>query len=225
MHFKNGQPYFAEAHWPDENAWIHDTEGHSEDYNHSTFVDNILTGLLGLRSRADRSLVVNPLVPTSWSYFGLENVAYHGHNVTDLWIRDGTHFGHGSGLLIWVDEVLTESRPDLGPLTVTLNADRQQPAKAKINIAANSLRSNSGTQPTASFTSASGGDDVWHAIDGTIFRVEIPENTRWTTYKSPNATDWCAITFPSAQTMTEVDSISTTMRAASACLPASNYSI
>jgi hypothetical protein len=205
MHSKNGHPYVAEAHWPDQDAWIYDTEGHSEDYNHSTFIDNILTGLLGLRPRPGRNLVVNPLVPTSWSYFGLENVAYHGHNVTILWDRDGTHYGQGSGLRIWVDDVLAESRTDLGPLTVTLKSDRPKTAQSKINIAVNSLRDSVGTQPTASFTSAFGGDNVWHAIDGTIFRVGIPENTRWTTYESPNKTDWYAITFGSPQTLSQVN--------------------
>jgi hypothetical protein len=205
MHSKNGQPYVAEAHWPDQDAWIYDTEGHSEDYNHSTFVDNILTGLLGLRPRPGRGMVVNPLVPTSWSYFGLENVAYHGHNVTILWDRDGTHYGQGSGLRVWVDDVSTGSRSDLGPLTVPLKSDRPKTARSEINIAVNSLRDSIGTQPTASFTSAFGGDDVWHGIDGTIFRVGIPENTRWTTYESPNKTDWYAITFTGPQTLTEVD--------------------
>jgi hypothetical protein len=205
MHSKNGQPYVAEAHWPDKDAWIYDTEGHSEDYNHSTFFDNILTGLLGLRPRPGRSLVVNPLVPTSWTYFGVENVPYHGHNVTFLWDRDGTHYGQGSGLQIWVDDVLAEARADLGPLTVTLKSDRPKTARPEINIAVNSLKDSAGTQPTSSFTSAFGGDDVWHAIDGTVFRVGIPENTRWTTYASTNKTDWYAITFPKPQTMTQVD--------------------
>ena len=205
MHSKNGQPYVAEAHWPDQDAWIYDTQDYSEDYNHSTFIDNILTGLLGLRPRPGSSLVINPLVPASWNYFGLENVPYHGHNVTVLWDQDGTHYGQGSGLQIWVDDALAESRTELGPLTVTLGSDKEQAARAAINIAVNSLRTSTGTQPSASFTSAFGGDDVWRAIDGTIFRVGIPENTRWTTYASPNKTDWYSITFASPQTLTEVD--------------------
>lgn len=131
-------------------------------------------------------------------------MAHHGHNVTVLWDRDGTHFGQGSGPQIWADDVLAESRADLGPLTVSLGSDKQQAARAEINIAVNSLETSAGTQPSASFTSVFGGDDVWHAIDGTIFRVGILENTRWTTYASPKKKDWFAITFTSPQTLNEV---------------------
>ena len=36
-----------------------------DDYNHSTLIDLILTGLFGIRPQLGRTLVVDPLLPTS----------------------------------------------------------------------------------------------------------------------------------------------------------------
>lgn len=65
---KNGQPYVAEAHDPDNPVWIYDSFNHSEDYNHSTFNDLVLSGLLGIRPQLTDMVIVHPL-PDSWSYF------------------------------------------------------------------------------------------------------------------------------------------------------------
>ncbi len=69
---KDGQPYVAEAHHPDEDRWLYDGRGHSEDYNHSTFNDIVLSSLFGMRGpdreqRADRSPLVRRPGTTSRS--------------------------------------------------------------------------------------------------------------------------------------------------------------
>ena len=52
-------------------------------YNHSTFCDLIITGLVGLRPRADDVIEVNPLLPRdTWDYFCLDNVKYHSRLMT-----------------------------------------------------------------------------------------------------------------------------------------------
>jgi len=58
---KNGQPYVAEAHDPDNPVWIYDSFNHSEDYNHSTFNDLVLSGLLGIRPQLTDTVIVHPL--------------------------------------------------------------------------------------------------------------------------------------------------------------------
>ena len=60
---KNGRPYVAEAHDPDNPVWIYDSFNHSEDYNHSTFNDLVLSGLLGIRPQLTDTVLVHPLVP------------------------------------------------------------------------------------------------------------------------------------------------------------------
>ena len=56
-----------------------------KDYNHSTFCDLVISGLIGLRPRADNVIEVNPLLPEgTWDYFCLDRVLYHGRTITIL---------------------------------------------------------------------------------------------------------------------------------------------
>jgi hypothetical protein len=75
-----------------------------KDYNHSSFCDLVITGLVGLRPRADDVVEVNPLVPEDeWDWFCLDNVAYHGHVLTIVWDKDGARYGKGKGLTVLAD--------------------------------------------------------------------------------------------------------------------------
>jgi hypothetical protein len=75
-----------------------------KDYNHSTFCDLIISGLVGLRPRADDVLEVNPLVPEGlWDYFCLDQVHYHGRAVTILFDKTGERYGRGKGLQVLVN--------------------------------------------------------------------------------------------------------------------------
>ena len=63
-HRKNGKPYIAEAANPDTGSFEgHDSYNHSEHYFHSGFNDLIITGLVGLKPRADNIEEIDPLVP------------------------------------------------------------------------------------------------------------------------------------------------------------------
>ncbi len=199
---KNGKPYVAEAHNPDSDSWLYDSENHSEDYNHSTFVDNVIAGLIGLRAQADNSLVVNPLAPSSWDHFALENAAYHGHSVTVLWDSTGSHYNQGKGLRVFVDGNLAGSRDTLGSLTVQVGSVLNQTIDAQVNIAANGQKFSQGTTPFASYTSPV--DDVWRVVDGIVYRTGIPENSRWTSYASPNAQDYFGMDLRRTQAVSDV---------------------
>ena len=75
-----------------------------KDYNHSTFCDLIISGLIGIRAQEDNVLVVNPLVPDGiWDYFCMEDVRYHGKRITVLFDKTGTKYNMGKGLMIFVD--------------------------------------------------------------------------------------------------------------------------
>lgn len=75
-----------------------------KDYNHSSYCDLIITGLVGLRPRADDTVVVNPLLPEgTWEYFCLDNVPYHGRILTILWDKTGRKYGRGKGLRVLAD--------------------------------------------------------------------------------------------------------------------------
>jgi hypothetical protein len=75
-----------------------------KDYNHSTYNDLIITGLVGLRPRADDILEVNPLLPDGiWPYFCLDNILYRGQIITVMWDEDGSRYGRGAGLTVLVN--------------------------------------------------------------------------------------------------------------------------
>ena len=75
--------------------------GRGDHYNHSGYADLVITGVVGLRPRADDIVEVNPLVPEgTWDWFCLDNVSYHGRTLTVLWDRTGRRFGRGPGLRV-----------------------------------------------------------------------------------------------------------------------------
>lgn len=60
--------------------------GRGDHYNHSGYADLIITGLVGLRPRADSIVEVDPLLPEGvWDWFNLEHVRYHGHDLAIRW--------------------------------------------------------------------------------------------------------------------------------------------
>ena len=78
--------------------------GRGDYYNHSGYCDLVITGVAGLRPRADGAVEVKPLVPESqWDWFCLDGVPYHGRSLTVLWDKTGARFGRGKGLQVLVD--------------------------------------------------------------------------------------------------------------------------
>lgn len=201
--YKNGKPYIAEAHDPDTAQWIYDAPGHSEDYNHSTFCDLVISGLIGIRAQPGNRAVIKPLAPSSWAYFALENLPYHGHNLSIFWDVSGTRYKMGRGLSVYLDGIKTATRPTIGRLTVAVAAPiMQSSAVGVVDAAANGQRFSYGPQPFASYTSPV--DNPWNAIDGIVYRVGIPENSRWTSYATKNATDYFGVNFQRPVTLNDV---------------------
>ena len=190
---KNGKPYIAECGDPDTGRWTQDSPGSSDDYNHSSYIDLIITGLLGLRPRADNVVEVNPLAPTSWKYFALDDVAYHGHRLSLLWDRDGTRYGRGKGLRIIVDGKTIASSPNLGRLTAILpSVADQAPVDRPVNFAAN----NDGNYfPKIRTTYTAPGTGAGFLVDGTYFYNQGHPTNRWTTEGTTHSTDMIDIDF------------------------------
>ncbi|WP_154697649.1 MGH1-like glycoside hydrolase domain-containing protein [Lentzea guizhouensis] len=186
---KDGRPYVAEAHHPDENRWLYDGKGHSEDYNHSTFNDNVLSGLLGIRPQLGNTVSIAPLAPASWTHFAVENVPYHGHNLTVLWDRDGTRYGKGAGLRVWLDGRLTHTQPNLAAVRLTIPSRASAELPSVVDDFANVSQTGF---PTARASFSYSADPPTKAIDGQDFHLDVP-GTRWTSYGSPNAADWLEV--------------------------------
>lgn len=110
-----GRPYIGEYLDEVTGYWLKGDQERSRYYNHSTFNDMVITGLCGLRPRNDNDLEVNPLVPAgTWDWFCLDNVPYHGHNVTIIWDKDGSRYHKGKGLSVMVDGKVVGNASELG---------------------------------------------------------------------------------------------------------------
>ena len=113
----------------DTDEWIakdmliakHKQVGRGNYYNHSGFADPLITGLIGLRPRADRKLVLHPLLPAGeWSYFALDGLPYHSHLLTIVYDQSGKHYKRGRGFMVFVDGKKIAGRATLGPLEAEL---------------------------------------------------------------------------------------------------------
>lgn len=116
--YYRGKPYIGEYLDEKTGYWLKGDQERSRYYNHSTFNDLIITGLVGLRPRADNIVEVNPLVPAGkWNWFALDQVNYHGKKLTILWDADGTKYGKGKGLMVFADGSLIASSSRLEKIT------------------------------------------------------------------------------------------------------------
>lgn len=100
--YYRGRPYIGEYLDETTGYWLMGDRERSRYYNHSTFNDLLITGLVGLRPREDEKIEVNPLIPEEkWDYFCLDNILYHGDILTILWDKTGEQYGKGSGFKIF----------------------------------------------------------------------------------------------------------------------------
>ncbi len=91
-----------------------------KDYNHSTFNDLVITGLVGLRPNAGNSLTVNPLVPDDWKFFCLENVRCKGSDISIFWDADGSRYKKGAGLFVFINGKCAAHSKKLEKLDINL---------------------------------------------------------------------------------------------------------
>jgi len=100
----DGKPYIGEYLDETTGQWINGKEGRSRYYNHSTYADLIITGVVGLVPHTDGLVQVWPLLPDgAWNWFCLDGVNYHGHMLTIIWDQDGTRYHRGVGLMVLAD--------------------------------------------------------------------------------------------------------------------------
>ena len=113
----------------DTNEWIakdmliakNKQVGRGNYYNHSGFADPLITGLIGLRPRADTKIEIHPLLPSgTWTYFAVDGLPYHGHLLAIVYDETGKQYRQGRGLILFVDGKKIASRATLGPLEAEL---------------------------------------------------------------------------------------------------------
>lgn len=111
-----------------------DDRERGKDYLHSSYLDLIISGMVGLRPSIQGQFTVFPLfVPrqsASSSFFALDNVAYHGHNISIAYdgstgsrSRNFPDQCRGNMLCVWVDGQIRARSPGLDPVNVSLNSE------------------------------------------------------------------------------------------------------
>ncbi|UCG57697.1 MAG: hypothetical protein JSU70_22885 [Phycisphaerales bacterium] len=103
-HRYRGKPYIGEYLDERDGKWLKPDSDRSRYYNHSTFCDLVISGLVGLVPRQDNAVLVDPLIPADeWDWLCLDNVLYHGCALTILWDRTGEKYCRGKGLHVFAD--------------------------------------------------------------------------------------------------------------------------
>lgn len=120
LHYNDGQLNLVEDYYPNNGSALVEL-ARSPHYFHSGFIDLILGGLVGIRPRSDDVLEINPLVDASVTWFRVDNVLYHGHNVSVQWDVDGSHYGT-TGLVVAVDGVHVNASSTLTRLVSAIDA-------------------------------------------------------------------------------------------------------
>ena len=119
----DGKPYIGEYFDENSGKWLitGPKAERSRYYNHSTFADLVIGGLVGIVPHEDDTIEVDPLLPAdAWDWFCLDGVPYHGHRLTVIWDRNGKRYNRGAGLTVSVDGKAVANSATMGRLVATL---------------------------------------------------------------------------------------------------------
>jgi hypothetical protein len=193
LHFQGDTLDLQEDYDPDTGRVIvGDVRSHH--YLHSSYVDLVIGGLLGIRpGNEDGSLLaVDPLLPADpgepgwWPWFAIQDVPWHGHLLTLVFDADGTHYGRGAGLTLYVDGRVAARSDRLARLEVRV-ANRARPAApAPVDLATNIRRAGF---PAPSSSTTADPATLYAAIDGRLwFFPELPKG--WSTQGAASHDNW-----------------------------------
>jgi hypothetical protein len=117
-HRYRGKPYIGEYLDEVDGTWLRPDSDRSRYYNHSTFCDLVISGLVGLVPREDSTVEIHPLIPPdAWDWFCLDGVPCHGRTLTVFWDRTGWKYGKCKGLHALADGREIASSDELSPIT------------------------------------------------------------------------------------------------------------
>ncbi|HLH80037.1 MAG TPA: hypothetical protein VKV29_07115 [Chthonomonas sp.] len=102
--YKNQNPLYpwtGEFYNGETGQWKTD----QRDYFHSTWIDPLISDLIGLVPRSDDVLEIDPLLPDgAWHWWILDGQAYRGHDITIAYDAGGGHIANGfRGFAVYLD--------------------------------------------------------------------------------------------------------------------------
>ncbi len=138
----------------------------------------------------------------SISYYCLQNLAYHGHQLTVIYDKEGDKYKMGKGLTVFVDGKKSELIKNKDAYHVFIG----RPMKAikrdeALNYALN-IKKHGFPMPSASVNAVT--DTLFQAIDGKIWY--FPEiSNYWSTRGSTSITDWYALNFGESRNISGIN--------------------
>lgn len=121
LHRNANQVFIAESADPDRPQWT-ELRPVGFHYFHSTYIDLVICGVVGLKPRSDDVLELDPLAPASWDYFALDDVLYRGRRISIVWDRHGSRYSLGPGLHVFVNGARLLHADSLKPCSATMPA-------------------------------------------------------------------------------------------------------
>lgn len=114
-----GRPYIGEYLDETTGYWLMGDRERSRYYNHSTFNDLLINGLVGIRPQKGDALEVSPLIPQEkWEWFCLDNVKYKDDILTVIWDKTGEKYEKGKGFMLFKNGEKIASAENLEKLSV-----------------------------------------------------------------------------------------------------------
>jgi hypothetical protein len=183
----------------------------SHHYEHSTYVDLIINGLIGVRPRSDETLDIAPLIASDPQaegrrirYFALQNLAYHGHDIGIIYDAEGSRYGAGRGLSVFVD-----GRRQFGPGPLERVSIRLPTSKVatkntvwRIDLAANPGFPDG---PEASASSVAPTSAISEAIDGRLWFFSSNPNGWSPAVTRGNTSSWYAVDFRQSRVIGSIE--------------------
>lgn len=121
-------PWIGEVMHPDTGEWLarqimYGRNNSLKDrgiwYNHSTFIDLILSCLWGFRGGGSKSFSINPQA-VGLDYMAVDNLRYQGYDLALVWDRHGNKYRFGKGLHALVGGKVVASTTAMSRLVVDL---------------------------------------------------------------------------------------------------------
>ncbi|KAI1825860.1 six-hairpin glycosidase [Xylaria intraflava] len=178
----------------------------SSHYFHSSYVDLVISGLVGIRPSAADVLEINPLA-VNLDYFRLEGVIYHGNEVAVQWDATGSRYG-SAGLVIEVEGKTAARSSTLKRLSVSVTRkpppEPRAPIAKSVQLQAASFDPSAPAYPAGSVSVPDADPNkVQDAIDGRIWFFAQPTDTYtishgWQTPAGNGSEVWYMVDFGDA---------------------------
>jgi hypothetical protein len=117
-HRMNGKPYIGEYLDEKTGEWLKGDNPRSRYYNHSTYCNLVIAGLVGVQPAQTGTIEISPLVPVdTWDWFCVDHLPVRGRTLTVIWDRTGTKYNRGAGLTLLEEGQPVGHSPKLESIT------------------------------------------------------------------------------------------------------------